>query len=84
VELYLRFPNTPSWRGAQLRKEQGNFTLRFTVHTWRPSVPSRNKEIRRKITVVLSLRAMQLHYEAIIHLSSYFEMTKNFHMKSQV
>jgi len=21
VELYLRYPNTPSWRGAQLKKK---------------------------------------------------------------
>jgi hypothetical protein len=29
VELYLRFPNTPSWRGAQLR-HRDNFTFAFT------------------------------------------------------
>jgi len=29
VELYLRPPNTPSWRGAQL-KHRDNFTLTFT------------------------------------------------------
>jgi len=23
MELYLRSPNTPSWRGAQLKKSQG-------------------------------------------------------------
>jgi hypothetical protein len=30
VELYLRFPTTPSWRGAQL-KHRDNFTFTFTV-----------------------------------------------------
>jgi hypothetical protein len=29
MELYLRFPNTPSWRGAQL-KYRDNFTFTFT------------------------------------------------------
>jgi hypothetical protein len=29
VEIYLRFPNTPSWRGAQLKRKD-NFTL--TLH----------------------------------------------------
>jgi hypothetical protein len=27
VELYVRSPNTPSWRGAQLRKERGQLYL---------------------------------------------------------
>jgi len=27
VELYLHFPNTPSWRGAQLKKAQGQLYL---------------------------------------------------------
>jgi hypothetical protein len=30
VELYLHSPNTPSWRGAQL-KHRGNFTFTFTL-----------------------------------------------------
>jgi hypothetical protein len=30
VELYLHSPNTPSWRGAQL-KHRGNFTLVYTL-----------------------------------------------------
>jgi hypothetical protein len=30
VELYLNFPNTPSWRGAQL-KHTDNFTFNFTL-----------------------------------------------------
>jgi hypothetical protein len=29
VELYLDFPNTPSWRGSQL-KHRENFTFTFT------------------------------------------------------
>jgi hypothetical protein len=30
VALYLRFPNTPSWRGAQFKKEhRDNFTFAF-------------------------------------------------------
>jgi hypothetical protein len=29
VELYLRFSNTPPWRGAQL-KHRDNFTFKFT------------------------------------------------------
>jgi hypothetical protein len=29
VELYIHFPNTPSWRGAQL-KHRDNFTFTFT------------------------------------------------------
>jgi hypothetical protein len=29
VELYFHSPNTPSWRGAQL-KHGGNFTFTFT------------------------------------------------------
>jgi hypothetical protein len=27
VELYLHFSDTPSWRGAQLKKHRGNFTF---------------------------------------------------------
>jgi hypothetical protein len=30
VELYLQSPNTPSWRGAQLKKHTDNFTFSFT------------------------------------------------------
>jgi hypothetical protein len=30
VKLYLHFPNMPSWRGAQLKKNRGT-TLPFTV-----------------------------------------------------
>jgi len=29
VKLYHRYPNTPSWRGAQL-KHRDNFTFTFT------------------------------------------------------
>jgi hypothetical protein len=29
VELYLHSPNTPSWRGAQLKKHRDNFTLLY-------------------------------------------------------
>jgi hypothetical protein len=32
VELYLYFPDTPSWCGAQLKKEhRDNFTFTFTA-----------------------------------------------------
>jgi hypothetical protein len=31
VELYLHFPNTPSWRYAQL-KHKDNFTFNFYLH----------------------------------------------------
>jgi hypothetical protein len=32
VELYLHYPSTPSWRGAQLKiKHRDNFTLPFTM-----------------------------------------------------
>jgi hypothetical protein len=27
VELYIHSPNTPSWRGAQLKKHRDNFTF---------------------------------------------------------
>jgi len=30
VELYLHFPNTPSWRGAQL-SHRDKFSFTFTV-----------------------------------------------------
>jgi hypothetical protein len=30
VELYLHYPNTPSWRGAQL-KHRDNFTFTFMI-----------------------------------------------------
>jgi hypothetical protein len=30
VELYLHYPNTPSWRGARL-KHRDNFTFNFTL-----------------------------------------------------
>jgi hypothetical protein len=34
VELYLHSPNTPSWRGAQLKKRQrDNFTFMFILHS---------------------------------------------------
>jgi hypothetical protein len=32
VELYFHFPNTPSWRGAQL-KHRDNFTMKLTSVT---------------------------------------------------
>jgi hypothetical protein len=33
VELYLHSPNTPSWRGAQLKKKhRDNFTFTFIIH----------------------------------------------------
>jgi hypothetical protein len=30
MELYLHFPNTSSWRGAQLKNYRDNFTFTFT------------------------------------------------------
>jgi len=37
VELYLQSPNTPSWRGAQL-KHRDNFTFTFYgSSSWRPT-----------------------------------------------
>jgi hypothetical protein len=30
LELYFHSPNTPSWRGAQLKKHRDNFTFAFT------------------------------------------------------
>jgi hypothetical protein len=33
MELYLHSPNTPSWRGAQL-KHRNNFTFTSYVHIW--------------------------------------------------
>jgi hypothetical protein len=36
VELYLNFPNTPSWRGAQLKKHSDYFCFTFTVLLIRP------------------------------------------------
>jgi 5-methylcytosine-specific restriction endonuclease McrA len=32
VELYLHSPNTPSWRGAQLKKHRDNFTYTFYLY----------------------------------------------------
>jgi hypothetical protein len=32
VELYLHSPNTPSWRGAELKKAQGLFYLTFKYY----------------------------------------------------
>jgi len=29
VELYFHYPNTPSWRGAYLKKTQGQLYLTF-------------------------------------------------------
>jgi hypothetical protein len=31
VELYIYFPNTPSWHGVQLKKHRDNFTFTFTL-----------------------------------------------------
>jgi hypothetical protein len=32
VEVYLHFPNSPSWRGAQLKyRDKFTFTLHFTT-----------------------------------------------------
>jgi hypothetical protein len=33
VELYLHSPNTPSWRGTQLKKAQENLYLCLILHT---------------------------------------------------
>jgi len=32
VKLYLHSPNTPKWRGAQLKKHRDNFTFTFIVY----------------------------------------------------
>jgi hypothetical protein len=38
VELYLYSPNTPSWRGDQLREAQGQLSVRDKVsHPYKPS-----------------------------------------------
>jgi hypothetical protein len=35
VEIYLHSPNTPSWRGAQLKhRDSFTFTFTFYVQTW--------------------------------------------------
>jgi hypothetical protein len=39
VELYLHSPNTPSWRGAQLKKHRDNFTF-SSLHCFSSSVCS--------------------------------------------
>jgi hypothetical protein len=31
LELYLHFPNTPSWRGALLKKHRDNFNFTFNA-----------------------------------------------------
>jgi hypothetical protein len=33
MELYLHSPNTPSWRGAQLKEAQGQFFFTFTFYS---------------------------------------------------
>jgi hypothetical protein len=40
------FPNTPSWRGAQLNKARDNFTFTFTFHC-EESVTSEHKFVSR-------------------------------------
>jgi hypothetical protein len=37
VELYLHSPNTPSWRGAQLKKESTGRSLPFFTFLVSPS-----------------------------------------------
>jgi hypothetical protein len=48
MELYFHSPNTPSWRGAQLKKEQGKFTFTLLaqnkVQHWRIFSVHNNKE----------------------------------------
>jgi len=36
VGLYIYSPNTPSWRGAQLKKHRDNFTACPIVLSWNP------------------------------------------------
>jgi hypothetical protein len=51
VELYLHSPNTPLWRGAQLKKHRDNFTFLYynCLPAWgleyRLKTPSHNKKI---------------------------------------
>jgi hypothetical protein len=50
VELYLHSPNTPSWRGAKLKKHRNNFTFLTFIE---------NKAARvahRDYTIVLDYR----------------------------
>jgi hypothetical protein len=37
-EIHLHSPNTPSWRGAQLKKQSDNFTFVFTLQVFRISL----------------------------------------------
>jgi hypothetical protein len=36
VDLYLHSPNTPSWRGAQLKTGQGQLYLYLYLYKWQP------------------------------------------------
>jgi hypothetical protein len=39
VKLYLHSPNTPSWRGAELKKHRGNFTFTSSEFQYREKAP---------------------------------------------
>jgi len=47
MELYLHFPNTPSWRGAQLKKKKhrNNFAYTLLVISYRRSHVTDSKYI---------------------------------------
>jgi hypothetical protein len=52
VELHLHSPNTPSWRGAQLRKEhRGNFTFTLSFFILASgNAPFRDLNLNNKVT----------------------------------
>jgi len=55
VELYLHFPNTPSWRGARLSKAQKNFTFTIVNYYYAKQIEGVISEyyfIQRKVNVL--------------------------------
>jgi hypothetical protein len=57
VELYLHSPNTPSWRGAQFKKTQGQLQFYLTV-SFKGDLEMKNTELQgeEQQTVLMACR----------------------------
>jgi hypothetical protein len=71
VQLYLYFPNTPSWRGAQLRimKHRNNFIFTFYLMTFLYGVVKGELERITEEAVIYEEHVERL-YNTIPHYST--------------
>jgi hypothetical protein len=85
VELYLHSPNTPSWRGAQL-KHKDNFTLYIYIYfgftsrsefTWRVAIAQKVKWLGYRIEDQGSNPTCQINFSFLNHVQIGSMATQN-------